>query len=139
MSGLYVDYAVLILKFAFDQQKFAASDDQAVSIIEVGCNDHIGNARLVFHRDENESLRGTRTLSSDNTIRVTIVRRSLRIFPVKPSIPERLSKHGESQSCQGSEDVIEQGFSVQTAKEWPVETTPTPRSLRQASLLKYPQ
>ena len=48
-SSLYVDDIVPILKNTFDQQKFAASDQRTVPIIEIGSDDHIGDACLIFH------------------------------------------------------------------------------------------
>jgi len=56
--GLYVNHVILILQRPFDKKKLAARDYQAVLFINIRRHDHVGDSRLVFHGDKNETLRG---------------------------------------------------------------------------------
>jgi len=48
-SRFNVNYVVLILQGALDQEEFAARYHQAVTLVEVGSDDDVRNARFVFH------------------------------------------------------------------------------------------
>src|ERR1700721_2941019 len=58
---------VLVLQWSFRQDEFGAGDDQPLSLIEIRRDDDIGNARLLFHRKEDESFGGTGTLPCNDT------------------------------------------------------------------------
>src|SRR5438477_6564310 len=62
----HMDYVVLILKRAFDQKESAARDDEPILFIKIRCDDHVRNAGLVLHRDEDEALRRARSLACNN-------------------------------------------------------------------------
>lgn len=44
-----MDYIVLILEWAFHEQKPAARDYYPVSVVEIGRHNHVGDAGLIFH------------------------------------------------------------------------------------------
>jgi hypothetical protein len=60
-----VDDIVLVLKRPFDEKKLTTRD-QPIAIIEIGRNDNISDARLVLHRNEDESFRCARSLTGDD-------------------------------------------------------------------------
>ena len=64
--GLHVNHSVLILQRALNQQKLAARDHQAVALVNIGSHDHVGDAGFIFHREKDESLRGSRPLPGDH-------------------------------------------------------------------------
>ena len=62
-----MDNAVLVLQCALNQNKFAASDDYPLPLIEIGSDDDIGDARLVFHGEKDEALGRAWALPGDDT------------------------------------------------------------------------
>ena len=65
-GGLHVNHAILILEWPFDQQKFAARDQQAVAVVEIRCDDDISDAGFVFHGKEDEAFGCARALASND-------------------------------------------------------------------------
>jgi hypothetical protein len=63
---LYMNHAVLVLQWAFREDELAACDNQALSLIQIGCDDDIGDASFIFHRQKDESLCCTGTLPGDD-------------------------------------------------------------------------
>src|SRR5581483_8829753 len=63
--GFHVDDIVLILEGSFDEQEAAAGDGDHVAFVEVGRDDYVGDAGLVFHGNKDETLGCTRALTSD--------------------------------------------------------------------------
>src|ERR1700754_407820 len=61
-----MDHTVLVLENPFDGQKLATRNSEAVTVIEIWCNDHIRNTRLVFHRDKDKPFGGSRALPRDH-------------------------------------------------------------------------
>ena len=55
-SRFHMNHAILILQGSFDNQEFAARDNQTLPLIQVGRDDDIGNAGFIFHREEDETL-----------------------------------------------------------------------------------
>jgi hypothetical protein len=53
-----MNHIVLVLKRPFNQQEPASGDHYPVSVVEIWRHNHIGDARLIFHRNEDEPLRG---------------------------------------------------------------------------------
>ena len=62
-----MDDIIVVLKRSFDQKEFTAGDYKTITVVEVGCDDYVGNPCLIFHRDEDESLGCTRPLPRYNT------------------------------------------------------------------------
>jgi hypothetical protein len=46
---LHVNYAILILKYALYEEKFAPNNNCPVSLIKVRGYDHVGNSSLILH------------------------------------------------------------------------------------------
>ena len=59
--------SVLILERFFDKEEFAAANHESVAVVEIGRDNHVGNAGLVFHRDEDEHCGCTGPLPRDHT------------------------------------------------------------------------
>ncbi len=64
--SLHVNHAILVLQRTFCKDEFTARDHQAISLIEIGCDDHVGDAGLVFHRKEDEPFCRAGPLASDD-------------------------------------------------------------------------
>ena len=62
----HMNHVVLILQRSFDEQKSAARHHQPVALVKIGRDDHVGDARLIFHRDEDETFCRTRPLPRDD-------------------------------------------------------------------------
>src|SRR5580658_7482268 len=62
-----MDNPVLILQPTFHKDKLAARDHQALTFIEIGRDDDISNAGLIFHGEKDESLGCAWTLPGDDT------------------------------------------------------------------------
>ena|SRR5215467_5887858 len=66
-AGLDGNDIVLVLQDTFDQNKFFVDQQQSVFLKHVGSNDDIGDAGLIFHAEENETLGRARALANDDT------------------------------------------------------------------------
>jgi hypothetical protein len=60
----HVNYAVLILEQTFDRKESGACDDDAVTFKNVGSEDNVGDAGLIFKREEDEPFGGAWTLAA---------------------------------------------------------------------------
>jgi hypothetical protein len=65
--SLDVDYAVLVLKRAFDDQESAACDNASITLENIRGNDDVGDAGFVFEREEDKALGGAGALPGDYT------------------------------------------------------------------------
>src|SRR5215472_6788316 len=63
---LYMNHIVLVLERALDEKELAACHYQPVTFIEVRCDDHVCNSRLIFHGDEDEAFGSARSLPRNN-------------------------------------------------------------------------
>jgi len=63
--GFDVDNSVLILERSFDQEKSVASNDNAVLLKYIGCEDDVGDACFIFQGEKDEALGGARALARD--------------------------------------------------------------------------
>jgi hypothetical protein len=64
--GFDVDNSVLILERSFDQEKSVASNDNAVLLEYIGCEDDVGNAGFVFEGEKDEALGCAGALACDD-------------------------------------------------------------------------
>ena len=64
--GFDVNNSVLILERAFDQEKSVASNDNAVLLEYIGCEDDVGDACFIFQGKKHKALGGARTLAGDD-------------------------------------------------------------------------
>jgi hypothetical protein len=69
VAGFDVDDAILILELAGDEHKARAGDDDAVRLEDVGSDDDVGDAGLVFKREKDEALGGAGALAGDYAAR----------------------------------------------------------------------
>ncbi len=65
-AGAYVDHAVLLLQRPLGHQERRAMQERAILLKEIGRDYHVGDSRLVLHRDEEEALGRTGTLTHDH-------------------------------------------------------------------------
>jgi hypothetical protein len=72
-AGFDVNHSILILKCSFDQEKLCASDDKALTFIEVGSDDGVSDARFILHGQEDEPLCSSRTLPGNDASGCTYV------------------------------------------------------------------
>ena len=63
------DHVLLILQLAFDQQKLFIDHHLLELLINSGRNDGVGDARLIFDAEKDETLGGAGTLAGDDRIR----------------------------------------------------------------------
>src|SRR5260370_42166451 len=68
-AGAYVDHSVLLLQRPLGHQERRAMQERAILLKEIGCDYHVGDSRLVLHRDEEEALGRTGTLTHDHVTR----------------------------------------------------------------------
>src|ERR1051325_5628279 len=65
--GFHGNDIVDILQAAFDQEKFTSNNCEAILLKNVGRDDCIRDAGLVFETQEHETFGGAGTLSSDDS------------------------------------------------------------------------
>ena len=64
--GFDVNNSVLILERAIDQEKSVASNDNAVLLEYIGCEDDVGDAGFVFEGEKDEALGCAGALARDD-------------------------------------------------------------------------
>jgi len=64
--GFDVNNSVLILERAIDQEKSVASNDNAVLLEYIGCEDDVGDAGFVFEGEKDEALGCAGALAGDD-------------------------------------------------------------------------
>jgi hypothetical protein len=64
--GFDVNNSVLILERAFDQEESVASNDIAVLLEYIGCEDDVGDAGFVFEGEKYEALGCAGALAGDD-------------------------------------------------------------------------
>lgn len=69
MAGFDVNDTVLILQLAGDEQEARAGDNNAIPLEDVGRDDDVGDAGLVFEGEEDEAFGGAGALSGDDSAR----------------------------------------------------------------------
>ena len=62
-----MNHTILILQRAFCEDELAACDNKTLSLIQIGCDDDIGDAGFVLHRQKDKSHRCTWPLPCDDT------------------------------------------------------------------------
>src|SRR6266702_2777597 len=93
MRGFHMNDAVLILQWTFGKDELAACDDQPLPFVKVGRYDDVGDAGLVFHRQEDEPHGRPRTLPGDHAARrpyKLTVPAGAQLFGGKNSFPPQL-------------------------------------------------
>src|SRR6202050_1619064 len=66
---LYMKDAILILQWTFGKDELAACDNQPLAFIESRRHDNVGDAGLVFHRQEDKAHGCAGSLPSDDAAR----------------------------------------------------------------------
>src|SRR5260370_18321023 len=68
-AGAYVDHSVLLLQRPLGHQERRAMQERAILLKEIGRDYHVADSRLVLHRDEEETLGRTGTLTPEHVTR----------------------------------------------------------------------
>jgi hypothetical protein len=63
--GFDVDNSILILERSFDQEKSVASNDNAVLLEYIGCEDDVGDACFIFQGEKHKALGCAGALTCD--------------------------------------------------------------------------
>src|SRR5262245_40425951 len=56
MRGFNVNHVIDILEGTADEQEFALSDDEAILVQDIGCDDDIRNSRFIFETEEDKAF-----------------------------------------------------------------------------------
>lgn len=107
-----MDHAVLILKRAFNQQKSAACDRDAVLLEGIGGKDDVGYSGLVFKGEESKTLGCARPLPGDHTAgdadRLIAVPVGKLLRRQDAFLPQRLAvvSHGVRACCKARTGIV---------------------------------